>query len=44
MPARTEMRNRRALPSLVEAQHPVHAHLSSAGAVEQAQKKEAQHG
>jgi hypothetical protein len=30
-----------ALPSIVEAQHPVHAHLSSAGAVEQAQKKAA---
>jgi hypothetical protein len=30
-----------ALPSLVEAQHPVHAHLSSVGAVEQAQKKAA---
>ena len=30
-----------ALPSIVEAQHPVHNHLQSAAAVEQAQKKAA---
>jgi hypothetical protein len=30
-----------ALPSIVEAQHPVHHHLQSAAAVEQAQKKAA---
>ena len=30
-----------ALPSIAEAQHPVHAHLTNAGAVEQAQKKAA---
>jgi hypothetical protein len=30
-----------ALPSIVEAQHPVHSHLQSAAAVEQAQKKAA---